>query len=119
MATTPELSEKAREKLRKNAEDRERNSKYVSLQIGQKRQYKFDPEKILDPEPRTRDDGSEYIVYPYVVEDTRFPGFEKIFNASKQLSDKIDRLLEEGHRLLMIEKEKSGRTGRYNAYPLD
>ena len=57
-----------------NAEARERESKYVMLQIGQKRPYLFDP-KILDPEPRKRDDGTDYTVHPYVVEDERFPGY--------------------------------------------
>lgn len=51
---------------------------------------------------------------------TIFPGYEKFFNvSSSQVSDKIDKLLEEGHRRLMIEKERSGKTGRYNVYPLD
>jgi hypothetical protein len=117
--TTPELSEKARENARRNAEARERNSKYVKLDIGQKRPYLFDLEKVLDPQPGTRDDGTEYTVIPYVVEDERYPGYEKLFNASPQLSEKIDGLLVEGHRRLMVEKEKSGKTGRYNVYPLD
>jgi hypothetical protein len=58
---------------RMNAEARERNSKTVRLEINQKRSYIFDPE-IFEPERKTRDDGSEYTVIPYVVEDERFPG---------------------------------------------
>lgn len=118
-STNEPLSEKAQEKLRRNAEAKERNSKFVTLEIGQKRPYIFNPENILDPEPRTREDGSQYEVYPYIVEDERFPGFEKLFNASSQVSDKIDNLLAEGHKRLMLEKEKSGKTGRWNVYPLD
>jgi hypothetical protein len=34
--TTTQLSEKGKERLRMNAEARERESKYVTLQIGQK-----------------------------------------------------------------------------------
>lgn len=113
------LSEKAKEKLRATREAIERNSKYVKLDIGQKHAYVFDAEKILEPEPQTRDDGSEYIVIPYIVEDERYPGHEKFFRASPQLSEKINNLLEEGHKRLMVEKEKSGHTGRYNVYPLD
>lgn len=117
--TTAELSEKAKEKLRRNAEAKERDSKYVILDIGQERPYVFNPENILDPEPKTRDDGSEYTVYPYVVEDERFPGYEKMFNASSQVSNKIDNYLAQGKRRLMLGKEKSGKTGKYYVYPLD
>jgi hypothetical protein len=106
-ANQPELNEKVKEVLRRNAEAREREAKTVRLDIGQKRPYLFDLEKVLQPEPKKRDDGSEYLVVPYIVEDERFPGYEKIFYASSQLSER-----------LMVEKVKGGEHGRYNVYPL-
>jgi hypothetical protein len=113
------LTEKAKERLRMNAEAREREAKTVRLDIGQKRPYIFNAERILEAETKKRDDGSDYTVIPYVVIDERFPDHEKVFNASGQLSEKIDNLLGEGHKRLMVEKEKQGNTGRYNVYPLD
>jgi len=113
------LSEKAKERLRMNEEARERTAKNVRLDIGQKRPYLFDLEKVMDADTRKRDDGTEYTVIPYIVEDERYPGYEKTFDASSQLSSKIDGFLKDGHRRLMVEKEKSGSTGRYNVYPLD
>jgi len=119
-ANQPELNEKVKEVLRRNAEAREREAKTVRLDIGQKRPYLFDLEKVLQPEPKKRDDGSEYLVVPYIVEDERFPGYEKIFYASSQLSERIDNFLAEagGKKRLMAEKVKGGEHGRYNVYPL-
>jgi hypothetical protein len=118
-ASREPLSEKAKERLRLNEEARERTAKKGQLDIGQKRPYIFNLEKVMDADTRKRDDGTEYTVIPYIVEDERYPGYEKFFDASSQLSSKIDGFLAEGHRRLMIEKEKSGTTGRYNVYPLD
>jgi CHAT domain-containing protein len=116
-----QLSEKALAKLKRNADERERNTKYIKLDIGQSKRYLFDPEKIYDPEPSDfkNDDGTIDMVYPYGVIDPEYPDVEKSFTPRKQLSEKIDRLLIEGHRMLMIEKEKSGAKGRYNVYPVD
>ena len=120
MQKATELSEKAKARLRLNEEAREHAEKKVRLDIGQKKAYVFYLEKVLEADPdNTRDDGSQYTVIPYIVEDERYPGVEKIFNASPQLSQRIDGLLAEagGRRRLMIEKERSGQTGRYNVYP--
>ncbi|PWU79446.1 MAG: hypothetical protein DLM72_17320 [Candidatus Nitrosopolaris wilkensis] len=43
---TVELSEKAKENLRRNEESRKKESKYVKLQPGEKTTLHFDPEKM-------------------------------------------------------------------------
>jgi hypothetical protein len=43
---TSEISEKAKENLRRNEDSRRRESKYIKLQSGQKMVLHFDPEKM-------------------------------------------------------------------------
>jgi hypothetical protein len=43
---TIELTEKAKENLRKNEESRKKDSNYVKLEPGEKTTLHFDPEKI-------------------------------------------------------------------------
>jgi hypothetical protein len=44
--TTTELSPKAKENLRKNAELRQKNSNFIKLQPGEKTVLQFHPEKM-------------------------------------------------------------------------
>ena len=41
-----QLSPRAKENLRKNAELRQKDRKFVKIQAGEKRTFQFDPEKI-------------------------------------------------------------------------
>jgi hypothetical protein len=50
MANEIELSPKAKENLRKNAELRQKDSKFIRLQPGEKRIFQFDAEKIEQKE---------------------------------------------------------------------
>jgi hypothetical protein len=51
MATESQvLSPKAKENLRKNAELRQKDSKFIKLQTGEKRIFRFDAEKIQQEE---------------------------------------------------------------------
>jgi hypothetical protein len=50
MANEIELSPKAKENLRKNAELRRKDSKFIRLQPGEKRRFQFDAEKIEQKE---------------------------------------------------------------------
>ena len=63
-----QLSEHARINLQRNAELRNRDSKFVSLQPGEKIVLLFDPEKI---EPMEREfDGKKVQRFQYTVKDT-------------------------------------------------
>ena len=64
---TAELSEKAKENLRRNEESRKKESKYVKLQPGEKTTLHFNPEKM---EPFEFEfEGKKRLRYQYTVSD--------------------------------------------------
>src|SRR5439155_449681 len=77
-----ELSDKAKENLRRNEESRRKDSNYVKLEPGEKITLHFDPEKI---EPKDVEfDGKKSIRYQYTVTDPNQPDQpDKYFTVSK------------------------------------
>jgi hypothetical protein len=113
---TNEISEKAKENLRRNEESRRRDSKYIKLQSGQKMVLHFDPEKIEPVEVEF--DGKKSTRYQYVVTDPNdLEQQEKYFTLSKRTSAVIDTCLSEGKSILKIHRIGAGKDTQYLITP--
>ena len=110
MSAKTQLSEKARINLQRNADLRNRDSKFVSIQPGEKIVLLFDAEKI---EPMEREfDGKKVQRFQYTVKYPDTDG-DKIWTVSKRVSEQLDAFLGEGHTLLKIQRVGLGRDTRY------
>lgn len=110
-----ELSEKARQNLQRNAELRNKNSKFFNPQPGEKSIWIFDAEKIQPVEKEF--DGKKVQRFQYIIQDPKDPEYEKYWTVSKRTSEQIDAFLSEGHRLLKIQRIGTGKETRYNIMP--
>lgn len=109
-----ELSEKAKENLRRNEELRRKASKFLTPQPGEKFTGLFDPEKIQPVEKEF--DGKKVQRFQYTVKDPN-TGQEKYWPVSKTTSEQIDAYLSEGHSLLKIQRIGTGKETHYNIMP--
>jgi hypothetical protein len=115
MATT-ELSQKAKKNLQRNAELREKNSKYIKLQSSEKTVLQFNPEKIEQIEAEFN--GKKTQRYQYTVtEPNSGSNQEKYLTVGKRTSEDIDLHLSEGHTLLKIQRFGLGKDTRYHVTP--
>lgn len=73
-----ELSEKARQNLQRNAELRNKNSKFFNPQPGEKSIWIFDAEKIQPVEKEF--DGKKVQRFQYIIQDPKDPEYEKILD---------------------------------------
>jgi hypothetical protein len=111
------LSQKALENLRKNKEQKARDSKYISWEDGEEKELYFDPEKIRQVPSKFGDDNKRY---EYTVVDLRnFPDIEKLWTVGKKTSDKIDEFLADGHSILLVECEGEGTNRKFKISPRD
>jgi hypothetical protein len=110
-----ELSEKARQNLQRNAELRNKDSKFFFPQPGEKSIWLFDAEKIQPVEKEF--DGKRVQRFQYIIQDPNNPEYEKYWTVSKRTSEQIDALLSEGHSLLKIQRIGTGKETRYNIMP--
>jgi len=111
------LSQKALENLRKNKEQKARDSKYISWEDGEEKELYFDPEKIRQVPSKFGDDNKRY---EYTVVDVRnFPDMEKLWTVGKKTSDKIDEFLADGHSILLVECEGEGTNRKFKISPRD
>jgi hypothetical protein len=109
-----ELSEKAKENLRRNEELRRKASNFITPQPGEKFIGLFDPEKM---EPVEKEfDGKKVQRFQYTVKDPN-TGQEKYWPVSKRTSEQIDAFLTEGHSLLKVQRIGAGKETRYNIMP--
>ena len=116
MAITTELSPKAKENLRKNAELRQKNSKFIKLQPGEKTVLEFNPEKIEQTEAEFN--GRKTQRYQYTVtEPNSDSNQERYLTVGKRTSEDIDSHLSEGHTLLKIQRFGLGKDTRYHVTP--
>jgi hypothetical protein len=109
-----ELSEKAKENLRRNEELRRKTSKFLTPQPGEKFIGLFDPEKIQPVEKEF--DGKKVQRFQYTVKDPN-TGQEKYWPVSKTTSEQIDAYLSEGHSLLKVQRIGTGKETHYNIMP--
>ena len=113
---TTELSEKAKENLRRNEESRKKDSKYVRLQPGEKTTLHFDPEKMEPVEVEF--EGKKNTRYQYAVTDPNEPEQQqKFFTVSKRNSVQIDTYLAEGQSILKVDRIGAGKDTQYIIRP--
>lgn len=120
--TNKGLSEKAQENLRRNAELRGRRTrkrnKLLVLRDGEEVIRIFDPEQIEPQEIDFDGNGEKVQKFDYTVIDPN-TGEIQTFRASFKTSGDIDVLLVEGHRLLKVRREGSGKYDtRYYVTPV-
>jgi hypothetical protein len=113
---TVELSETAKENLRRNEESRKQQSKYVKPQSGEKIVLHFDAEKIEPVEMEF--EGKKSIRYQYTVTDPSDTNqTEKYITFSKRFSEQVDTLLREGHSILRVHRIGAGKDTVYMFTP--
>jgi hypothetical protein len=107
------LSRTALEKLRKNADSRQANNKYIKLDAGEKKTLKFNPEVI---DQRVVDfNGKKSTRYEYaVIEHGSSNNQERCLSVGKRTSEEIDAFLMEGQVLLKIQRFGLGKDTRYH-----
>lgn len=107
------------ENLRKNEEQRRKDSKWFNMQPGEKAVLEFLPE--FGPVIKDFDgDGiAETLRYEYKVIDVnhREEG-PKPWDLSKSWSEEIDYLLKQGHHILKVERVGSGKKTKYYFTPV-
>jgi hypothetical protein len=111
-----QISEKAKENLRRNEESRKKENKYVRLDPGEKRTLHFNTEKMEPVEVEF--DGKKSIRYQYTVTDPSDPDQqEKYFTVSKRTSAVIDTYLFEGKTILNVHRIGAGKDTQYVITP--
>ncbi len=110
--TNKGLSDKAQENLHRNAELRTnrrlRQNKLLTLRAGEEVIRIFNPEQIEPQEIDYNGNGEKTQKFDYTVTDPN-TGEIETFRAGIRTSGDIDVLLAEGHRLLKIRREGSGK----------
>jgi len=109
-----QLSVKARINLRRNAELRNKNSKFLSFQPDEKKVLLFDPEKIKPVEREF--DGKMVQKFDYTVKELN-TDLERVWPVGKTISEQIDAFLSEGHTLLRIQRVGLDKETRYHIIP--
>ena len=104
------LSPLALENLARNEEIRNRGSKFVKLDPGQKIALLFDPEKIKSVEVEF--DGKKTTRFEYAVVEPNTQQ-EKTITVSKRTSSSIDMMLKDGYNQLVIHRVGSGKETNY------
>jgi hypothetical protein len=111
-----EISQKAKENLRRNEESRKKESKYVKLDPGEKITLHFNPEK-MEPVDGTFD-GKKVIRYQYTVTNPNdLDQQEKYFTVSKRTSAVIDTYLSEDKSILNVHRIGAGKDTQYVITP--
>jgi hypothetical protein len=113
MATEIEgLSPKAKEVLQRNAELRQRDSKFIKIEPGQKKILKFNPEKIEQVEAEFN--GKKSMRFRYTVIEEGGTDQEKYLEVGKRTSEDIDSFLVEGATRLKVQRFGAGTDTRYH-----
>ena len=115
MATinTQGLSPKAKEILQRNAELRQRDTKFIKIEPGQKKILKFNPEKIEQVEADFN--GKKSMRFRYtVIEEGSSTDQEKYLEVGKRTSEDIDAFLMEEATRLRVQRFGSGTDTRYH-----
>lgn len=109
------LSQKAIENLNRNAELRRKDSKFASLQPGEKATWYFDAEKMESVESEFN--GKKTMRYQYAVTNPN-TSEAKYFTVSKRTSEILDAYLREGKNLLKIRRIGAGKDTQYLINPV-
>jgi hypothetical protein len=117
MAAIESLSPKAKENLQRNAQLRQKDSKFIKLQPGEKRILQFDPEKIEQIEAEFNGRKTQRYQYTVTEPNSSSNQEEKYLTVGKRTSEEIDSYLMEGHSLLKIQRFGLGKDTRYHVIP--
>jgi hypothetical protein len=115
MTQVTELSEEAKAVIQRNIEARQQSSKFIKLQLGEKKVLLFVPEKTEQVEADFN--GKKSLRFRYTVLEEGSDN-EKYFEVSKRASEDIDNCLIEGHIRLKITRSGSGIDSRYLPVPV-
>src|ERR687888_539331 len=117
MAAMESLSPKAKENLQRNVQLRQKDSKFIKLQPGEKRVLQFNPEKIEQIEAEFNGRKTQRYQYTVVDPNSNSSQEEKYLTVGKRTSEEIDSYLMEGHSLLKIQRFGLGKDTRYHVTP--
>lgn len=109
-----ELSEKAKENLRRMAEWRRGGNKFITLQPSEEFCKLFEHKKMIPVEKVF--DGKHVQRFQYVATDPNTRQ-EKYWEVSERTSEQINAFLNKGHNLLKVQRFGSGKDTRYNIFP--
>jgi hypothetical protein len=118
LAAAEILSPKAKENLQRNAELRQKDSKFIKLQPGEKKVLQFNPESIEQVEAEFN--GKKTQRYQYTITEPNNGNRnqeEKYMTVGKRTSEEIDSYLSEGHNILKIQRFGLGKDTRYHVTP--
>lgn len=108
-----DLSEKARENLRRNAESRHSDGKFMKLQPGEKKNLQINPEGIRQTIAEFNGIKTKRYEYP-VIDLASGNNQEKYLTVGKRTSEDIDAFLLEGQTKLKIQRLGLGKDTRYH-----
>jgi hypothetical protein len=107
------------ENLRKNDEQRRRDSKWFNMQPGEKAVLEFLPEFGPVMKDFDGDGKAETLRYEYhVIDINNKEDGPKPWDLSKTWSEDIDYLLKQGHHILKVERVGSGMKTKYHFAPV-
>jgi hypothetical protein len=106
------LSPKAKEILQRNAELRQRESKFIKIGPGEKKVLTFNPEKIEQIEAEFN--GKKSMRFRYTVIEEGTDNQEKYLEVGKRTSEDIDSFLIEEVTKLKVQRFGSGTDTRYH-----
>jgi hypothetical protein len=110
--TKVDLSDKAMENLRKNAESRQSDSKFVKLQPGEKKNVLINPDGIRQTIAEFNGTKTKRYEYP-VIDLGSGSNQEKYLTVGKRTSEHIDAYLLEGQNRLKIQRLGLGKDTQY------
>jgi hypothetical protein len=111
------LSPKAKENLRKNAELRQKDSKFIKLEPNERKVLQFDPEKIEQKEEEFSGKKIQRYYYTVTEPESANSQQEKYLTVSKRTSEEIDSYLLQALTLLKIQRFVLGKDTRYHVIP--
>jgi hypothetical protein len=106
------LSDKAKENLRKNAESRQNESRFVKLQPGEKKNVQINPDGIRQTIAEFNGTKTKRYEYP-VIDLGSGNNQERVLTVGKRTSEDIDAFLLEGQNRLRIQRLGLGKDTRY------
>ena len=105
------LSPKAKEVLQRNAELRQKDSKFIKIEPGEKKVLQFNPEKVEQVEAEFN--GKKSMRFRYTVIEEGISQ-EKYLEVGKRTSEDVDSFLLEGVSKLKVQRFGSGTDTRYH-----
>lgn len=107
-----DLSDRARENLRQNAESRQNDSRFMKLQPGEKKNVQINPEGIRQTIADFNGNKTKRYEYP-LIDLGSGSSQEKYLTVGKRTSEDIDAFLLEGQNRLKIQRLGLGKDTRY------